>query len=276
MAFAIVARMSQQPSTTVFPSEGRSRVVVENVRPQVDCGRFPIKRVVGDTTEVQADVFTDGHDAVRASIQYKFEGDDEWQQTEMQPIVNDRWKAAFVVDQTGTYKYRVVGWIDQFTTWKRGFLKRDASDPDIASDLLVGASLVHSAVETAQRSDRERLQEWERRLRGELEFGHIKSMVDSSELATLMARCDRPISVAISAELRVSVDRPKASFSAWYEMFPRSASRTNKHGTLKDVEALLPYVASMGFDVLYLPPIHPIGKSYRKGPNNSTLSGPDD
>jgi starch synthase (maltosyl-transferring) len=276
MAFAIVARMSQQPSTTVFPSEGRSRVVVENVRPQVDCGRFPIKRVVGDTTEVQADVFTDGHDAVRASIQYKFEGDDEWQQTEMQPVVNDRWKAAFVVDQTGTYKYRVVGWIDQFTTWKRGFLKRDASDPDIASDLLVGASLVHSAVETAQRSDRERLQEWERRLRGELEFGHIKSMVDSSELATLMARCDRPISVAISAELRVSVDRPKASFSAWYEMFPRSASRTNKHGTLKDVEALLPYVASMGFDVLYLPPIHPIGKSYRKGPNNSTLSGPDD
>src|SRR5215216_6665778 len=120
--------MSQQASKPIFPTDGRSRVVVENVRPQVDCGRFPIKRVVGDTTNVEADVFTDGHDVVRAALQYKFEGDDEWKQTDMQPVVNDRWTAEFVVDQTGTYNYRVSGWIDQFTTWKRGFIKRDASD----------------------------------------------------------------------------------------------------------------------------------------------------
>src|SRR3954451_15609029 len=104
MAFAMVARMSQQPSTTVFPSEGRSRVVVENVRPQVDCGRFPCKRVVGDTTEVEADVFTDGHDAVRAILQYKFEADDGWTHTNMRPVVNDQWQAEFIVDRTGTYE----------------------------------------------------------------------------------------------------------------------------------------------------------------------------
>src|SRR4051812_27526433 len=109
--------MSQQPLKSVFPPDGRSRVVVENIQPQVDCGKFPIKRVVGDTAEVEADVFTDGHDVVRAVLQYRFDADDEWKQADMLPVVNDKWRAEFIVDRTGTYRYRVSGWIDQFTTW---------------------------------------------------------------------------------------------------------------------------------------------------------------
>ena len=268
--------MSRQHAPSSLHTDGRSRVVIENVHPQVNCGRFPIKRVVGDTTEIEADVFADGHDVVRAALCYKLDSDDEWKKKEMRAVVNDRWTAEFTVDQIGTYKYKISGWIDRFTTWKRGFGKRDASDPDIASDLLVGAELVHGAAELAQGSDRELLQDWERRLRSNSGSGRSKPAVESDDLASLMARWDRPSLLSESAEMTVHVDRPKASFSAWYEMFPRSASRSGSHGTLKDVEARLPYVASMGFDVLYLPPIHPIGKSYRKGRNNSSVASPDD
>src|SRR4051812_40856876 len=107
--------------------DGRLRVVIENVCPQIDGGRFYIKRVVGDATEVKADVFTDGHDAIRALLQYRLDGHSEWEKVEMRPGAHDRWSAEFKVNQTGIYKYKISGWIDQFTTWKRGFLKRDAS-----------------------------------------------------------------------------------------------------------------------------------------------------
>jgi starch synthase (maltosyl-transferring) len=255
--------------------DGRSRVVIENVEPRVDDGEFPVKRVVGDVVGVEADVFADGHDAVVAELQYRLAAENDWSQAPMQALVNDRWTAEFKVTRLGDYLFRVSGWVDEFLTWKRGLAKRIEAGQDIGVELLIGADLVRESATRAQGPDRERLQVRESRLRANTAQSPAW-IVEDDELARLMARWYSPIAVTESNEFRVEVDRPRASFSAWYEMFPRSAAAQDRHGTLKDVEARLPYVASMGFDVLYLPPIHPIGRSYRKGPNNATEAGPED
>ena len=255
--------------------DGRERVAIENVAPQVDCGRFPAKRVSGDSIIVEADVFADGHDAVSAVLLYRHSKEAEWQRVPMKPVVNDRWSAEFTVDQVGSYQYKVAGWVDHFATWKRDLGKRVAAGQDVSIDLQVGAELVRQGSSEASGRDRELLAEWEEVLRSEATRNAPKRIVESDELTALMARVYRPVAVSESRELTVIVDRPRASFSAWYEMFPRSASGSDRHGTLKDVEKHLPYVASMGFDVLYLPPIHPIGQSHRKGPNNAEAAGPE-
>ncbi|MEX0612797.1 MAG: alpha-1,4-glucan--maltose-1-phosphate maltosyltransferase, partial [Pirellulales bacterium] len=256
--------------------DGRSRVVIENIQPQVDCGEFPIKRVVGYTVVVKADVFADGHDAVTAALQYRFEGQQERSQTAMRPLGNDRWAGEFQVQHLGEYRYSVAGWVDHFTTWQRDLRKRVEARQDVAVDLLIGADLVAQAAERAEGADRERLKRFEQALRGD-EARQRPTIVDEPELAELMARWSRPVApITRGPELRVTVDRPRASFSAWYEMFPRSAAGERRHGTLQDVEARLPYVASMGFDVLYLPPIHPIGRSHRKGRDNAPEAQAED
>jgi starch synthase (maltosyl-transferring) len=268
--------MSRSTSGSFSEIAGRSRVAVENVSPQIDCGRFPIKRVVGDSVVVEADVFGDGHDAIAAALVYRFGDLGEWLRTPMRPLVNDRWTAEFPVEQIGDYEYKITGWVDRFGTWRRDLAKRIAAGQDVEVELLIGADLVHAAAEKAQGRDREYLAEWDHRLRSDRARQQATEIADSEELSALMARWHEPVATSESRELRVSVDRPRASFSAWYEMFPRSAGSEGKHGTLKDVEARLPYVASMGFDVLYLPPIHPVGRSHRKGRNNAELAASGD
>ncbi|HVT30048.1 MAG TPA: maltotransferase domain-containing protein, partial [Lacipirellulaceae bacterium] len=270
-------------------SDGRCRVVVENVEPRVDGGRFPIKRVVGDRVIVEADVFADGHDAVAVELLYQCNDDAQWSRTRMRPLVNDRWTAEFKVERLGQYRYGVRGWVDHFATWKHGLAKRMKADQDIAVELLVGADMIRDAASRAEEPDRERLLQYESRLRSN-DQPRPNWITDDEVLSQLMSRWYAPVAIGESRQYAVTVDRPRASFSAWYEMFPRSAANVHsppgsgegqgagqrRHGTLKDVEARLPYVASMGFDVLYLPPIHPIGSSYRKGPNNSPAAGPED
>ncbi len=254
--------------------EGRCRVVIENVEPQIDAGKFPIKRVLDDSVAVEASVFADGHDAVVAELVYRFEHEKQWSRTPMRPLVNDRWAAAFRVERLGQYFYCVRGWVDHFLTWKRGLAKRIEADQDVAVELLIGADLVRDAAASAQETDRDRLRQIESRLRSITAQQRPTWVIDDEELTLMMSRWYSPTEIAESHELFVTVDRPRASCSAWYEMFPRSAVSEERHGTLKDVEARLPYVASMGFDVLYLPPIHPIGRSHRKGPNNVTAAEP--
>lgn len=267
--------------------QGRNRVIIEGIDPEIDAGRFPIKRVVGDSVCVEADVFTDGHDAVAAVLQYRFAGagearpatsETEWQEIGMRALVNDRWRAEFPVDQLGTYFYRIVGWVDRFFTWHHDLQKRVSAGQATQVDLAIGADLIDVATEKANGEDREALQMWSRRLRNEEALMNVDKIAEDEELEHLMKRCGRRDFATTSArELAVVVDRERAGFSSWYEMFPRSASETpGKHGTLKDVEARLPYVARMGFDVLYLPPIHPIGRAFRKGKNNTPEAGPDD
>ncbi len=257
-------------------SEGRSRVVIEGIRPEIDGGRFPIKRVVGERVLVEADIFGDGHDVISAVLRYRVGKD--WREVVMTPLWNDRWQAEFVVDEVGNYHYTVSAWIDRFRTWHHELHKRVAAGQVTAVDLAIGADLVEAAAKRAAGEYRDKFQEWVRRLRDKEAINHAQQICEDPELESLMKQYPaRDFATTYEPELVVTVDRERAGFSSWYEMFPRSASdQPGKHGTLKDVEARLPYVAEMGFDVLYLPPIHPVGTAFRKGKNNTTEAGPED
>ncbi|MCO6456619.1 MAG: alpha-1,4-glucan--maltose-1-phosphate maltosyltransferase [Pirellulaceae bacterium] len=266
-----------------LPPDGRSRVVIEGVAPAIDGGRYPVKRVVGDALRVEADIFCDGHDALTAVVQYRFHTDEAWREVPLEPLVNDRWRAEFTVDQIGNYEYRVLAWVDHFVSWHRDLRKRVAAGQAARVDLQIGAQLVERAASNAGGQDQHRLLNWVRRLRSDEVLGHLDQVCEDPELGQLMGRhASRDFATSSGATssgpaLRVHVDRERARCSAWYEMFPRSCSDTpGAHGTLRDVIARLPYVAEMGFDVLYLPPIHPIGITFRKGKNNQTIAQPDD
>lgn len=258
------------------PADGRKRVVVESVEPEIDAGRFAIKRIVGDSVEVEADVFADGHDHVVARLLFRFHEIPAWTPVPMNPLGNDRWRAEFPVTRMGEYLYTVAGWIDHFDTWRSDLEKRIAAGQDIGVELLNGALLVEQAAVRAGRDDADGLRRWAARLRETGDVPGAQAVALDPALAAMMAQyLDPALETRYEHELRVTVDREKARYSAWYEMFPRStATESGRHGTFKDCEARLDYVARLGFDVLYLPPIHPIGTSFRKGKNNSTTAKP--
>ena len=258
------------------PKEGRNRVIISGVKPEVEAGRFPIKRVIGDVTEVEADVLTDGHDALSCALLYRKEGDRKWSEVLMEPLGNDRWRASFRVSELGRYQYTVSALVDHFKSWVRDFAKRVEAGQDVKVDILIGAALVEEAVRQASKMDANLLVNFASQLRrgGSDASGQALSPALSGLMSTWGAR---HYVTRYEKELGVVVDRERARYGAWYELFPRSTSSVaGQHGTFKDVEARLPYVASMGFDVLYLPPIHPIGTLFRKGPNNVTFVEPND
>lgn len=255
---------------------GRSRVVIEGVWPEIDGGRFPIKRVIGEQVQVEADAFTDGHDGVSCVLRYRQEGAAAWIELPMQPLGNDRWRAAFPVSALGRYRYSVRAWVDRFKTWSRDLAKRVEAGQDVRVDLRIGAALVEEARRRAAGEDARRLEAAAQALRAGGEAGVRAGL--SSELAGLIwLHGERHFAADYARELEVVVDPLRARCGAWYEFFPRSAApEPGRHGTLRDAERMLPYAAGMGFDVIYLPPIHPIGLQFRKGPNNTTSAGPDD
>lgn len=258
---------------------GRRRVVIENVTPEIDKGEFAIKREVGDTLTIEADVFADGHDEIDAALLYKKEGESSWHEAKMEFIQNDRWAASFKLEEMGSYRYTLMGWVDPFASWHKGLLKKYEANQDISLELLIGAQMVMEVLPRALGQDARRLEALAATLSNEslsLE-GKIGTAL-SEELVTLMKTYqERRFASTYPVEIPVVVDRKKARFSSWYEMFPRSATpRKGSHGTFKDVEGLLPYIQEMGFDVLYFPPIHPIGRTKRKGKNGSILCSPDD
>jgi starch synthase (maltosyl-transferring) len=257
-------------------TEGRSRVIIENVSPEIDGGLFPIKRIIGDEIVVEADILADGHDALACVLLYQKESDDRWLEVPMEPLGNDRWRASFKVQQLGRYVYTVKGWIDHFKTWSRDLEKRVTAEQNVAVDLLIGAELIEAAAAQADAMDARWLSIYAEALRDGGEDAARQAL--SPELSRLMSKCGMRKFVTIyNKELLVVVDRERARFGAWYELFPRSCSpEPGLHGTFKDVEGRLGYVAAMGFNVLYLPPIHPIGVSFRKGRNNSTVATQDD
>ena len=253
---------------------GRQRVIIEGVEPEIDCGRFPIKRTVGEKVVVEADAFTDGHDAITVLLTWRPESQAEWHEAAMEPLGNDRWRAEFTPTEQGRWLYTVTAWVDRFKTWRRDLQKRVDAGQDVGVDLLVGAGLVREASQRAG----------DRILAGlaeELETGknpeaRLRLALDD-ELAQLMDRsADRRFASVYHAELGLVVDRERARFSSWYEFFPRSCGPEGRHGTFRDCEARLRYVAEMGFDVVYLPPIHPVGTAFRKGKNNALTPEPGD
>jgi len=258
--------------------EDRRRVAIENIKPIIDCGRFRVKRIVGDMVAVSADIFADGQDAISARIRYRGPQDSEWRQTPMKPLENDRWEAEFVVSEVGTYHYLIEGWIDRFKTWQRDLKRRFDAGQSLEADLLIGARLIEEASEEASSQDKQELLRISGVLKNPKEGVEARTLALSGELREWMDKCpDKGLTASPEGELAVVVDREKALFSTWYELFPRSCSSEQmKHGTLKDCERFLPEIAEMGFDVLYLPPIHPIGKTNRKGKNNVLEVLPED
>lgn len=259
------------------PADGRRRVVIERVSPEIDGGRFSIKRVIGETVVVEADVFADGHDQVACQILFRQDGE-EFQSSLMEPLVNDRWRGEFTVTRLGRCWYTVEGWIDSFQTWRKSLEKRIAAGQDAQVDLLIGVELIDGAAKRATDKDAVLLQQWAQRLLQDKDNSSRSALALSKELLLTMQRYpDREFAGRYDKELAVVVDREKALFSTWYEVFPRSCcSQAGRHGTFRDCEAWLPYIASMGFDVVYLPPIHPIGHSFRKGKNNSAAVQAED
>jgi len=251
-------------------------VVVEGLWPEIDAGRFPIKRVVGEDVWVEADVFADGHELVAAALRHRSAAETNWREVRMQDVGNDRFRGCFTVEKLGEFVYTVVGWIDRFASWRRDLRKKVDAGRDVAVDLLVGAELVTAASRRAEGSDRDALRAATKELKGELATARDAAFDET--LRDLMSRYpDRRHEGSFPRELRVLVDPSLARFSAWYELFPRSTSSVpGKHGTFDDVIARLPYVEKLGFDVLYMPPIHPIAHDRRKGKNNSPTSKPGD
>ena len=263
---------------TLTESDGRRRVIIEGVSPAVDGGRFPAKRTVGDQVAVEADIFTDGHDAIAASLLAHREGSDDWTEIPMRPLVNDRWEAAFRVAELGRYGFKVQGWVDHFETWHRDLLKRIKAESDAAVDYLIGADIVADAAKRASGADASWLRERAKVLRSGKDPKALHIHATDPMLHELVLRYpDKQFATESDREFSIVVDPVRARFSAWYELFPRStAEKPGAHGTFADCEKRLPYIAEMGFNVVYVPPIHPIGRMFRKGRNNNPESQPGD
>lgn len=269
------------------------RVVITQVDPEIDGGRYPIKRVVGESVAVAADIFTDGHELLAAVLRTKEADGENWLETAMREGVNDRWTGEFVVVSPGVYEYTIEAWVDPFKSWRRDLRKKLEAGQDLTLELLSGALLADEAAqrasETGAPAAAAELREFALKLRAGHKadaasgpdpagsFAATQAALDEDLAALMDAHPDRRFASTYRHALRVVVEREIARFGAWYEMFPRScAANPGQHGTLRDCEARLPYIADMGFDVLYLPPIHPIGRAHRKGKNNTALAAPDD
>ena len=223
--------------------EGRRRVVIEGVTPAIDGGRFPIKRVCGEEVIVEADVFCDGHDALGCVLRYRQEGVVGWDEVPMESLGNDRWRGVFTVSHIGVYHYTVMAWIDRFTSWCRGLAKKVEAGQDVAIDLLIGAELVQRASMRASGAAAQQLRAWAAMCRtiGAQVEERVSVALDEALRAAMQDHPDRAFATTYSPELAVVVDRQRARFSAWYEMFPRScAPSPGQHGTFKDCEARLP------------------------------------
>ena len=267
--------------------DGRRRAIIEHVTPQIDGGRYPIKRIVGDVVVVEADAFADGHGALKCYLRFRKATDASWIDVPMAFLGNDRWRGAFEVRELGSYLYTIQAWVDHFTSWQHDLQKKVEANQDVTVDLQTGAALLAEASGRATGEVASQLKAWSARLAapGEPTGDSVPAPIDalitlalSDDVAEVASKFpDRGIGTTYDLELTVVVDRERARYSTWYELFPRStAKQPGNHGTFRDCEERLPYVAAMGFDVLYLPPIHPIGQTHRKGPNNAPVATPSD
>lgn len=263
--------------------DGHKRVSIDNVSPEIDCGEVSLKRVVNEPVKVEADIFTDGHDKVDAVLLFrekkKARGKEKkWEEKAMEFLGNDHWTAQFEIGDTGEYEYSISAWVDHFTTWQQGLKKKYEANQDISTELLIGADMMEDAVKRASAEQKKKLSSWIDLLRSDENKAGAVAQALSDEVSDVMyAARDRNKARQYQKNLPLRVERKRALYSAWYEFFPRSTSPVEeKHGTFKDSERILPEIADMGFNVIYLPPIHPIGRKNRKGVNNATEAQPGD
>jgi starch synthase (maltosyl-transferring) len=272
---ARVARAA--PPATATPKSRAPRLSIEQVYPEIDCGRYPAKRELGDRLEVWADVFTEGHGVVRAVVRYAAPGAKAWRDAPMTLVDNDRWRGAVDLTEIGRWRFTIEAWTDRFGGWAADVAKKRAAGQDVALELVEGRQLLDAARGRARGAVRRRLDAAAAALEGADPARQLALLADPALGATLAALPERPRVVRYDRELEVVVDRLAARFAAWYEMVPRSQGRVPGRGAgFAECARRLPAIRDMGFDVVYLTPIHPIGRINRKGKNNATVSSPDD
>jgi starch synthase (maltosyl-transferring) len=270
------SRSRDETPASAPAGDTRFRAVVESIQPCVDGGRYPVKRVVGDEVVVEADCFCDGHDRLQALLLHRKAGESSWSETPMLALDNDRWRGAFRVDALGRYEYTVLAWVDPFLSWRREFEHREDS-ADILQALATGGVLLREAAGRARGAERRKLADVAERIAATQDPAAGREIALDPALAALAARhTSREFATLHAPPLQLIVEPQLARFSAWYEFFPRSQGADGRHGTFKDAGRMLEYAADLGFDIVYLPPIHPIGDSRRKGPNNTLEAAPGD
>lgn len=270
--------MSVMTAGATAGSFAREPISIAAVTPQIDCGRYPVKRETGDWLLVQADILRDGHDLLGAAILYKPPEEEGWREARMTAGLNDRWTGSFPLDALGLWSYTIEAWTDRWASWLADTRKKVDAGQDVALELIEGRLLVEQTARRARGEDRNVLQLALRTFEAnEGTAGRRQVLFDPLLEAAMRRNADRRRAARYERELRVRVDRELARFAAWYELFPRSqAARPGEHGTFADTARRIPEVAALGFDVLYMPPIHPIGFAYRKGPNNTVTAAPGD
>jgi len=264
----------EKTGTSQPPAAMALRVVIEHVEPQVDDGRFPAKRVVGDTVDVLASIFADGHDVIVAVLRHRRgtspgQPEEPWRETPMRLAApgTDRWTAPFTVDAVGWYEFAIIAWVDPFATWRRELRLKANAQQDVGLELIEGAHLIREAAARAAQIGAARSDAWLLESQADLLCATDVSLAERVEIAAAAQLAEAMFTFADRRHathhlpLRIRVDRERARFGAWYEMFPRSAGPDpNRSGTFREAAALLPRIADLGFDVVYLPPIHPIGR----------------
>jgi len=253
--------------------QNQSRIVIENIAPQVNCGAVFIKRVVNEIVTVTADVLVDGHDILQSSLHFKHEKEKKWTEVRMQPTENDEYTASFTVTKQGFYSYKLEGWVDYALNWQHGIQRKIDDYQKVTSELLEGAELLENIKGKLSKEEKDYIKHLVAIFKNEDSYEEAIKEAVSERLHDILKQNPEKLLVHTSKTLQVYVDRTKARFSTWYEFFPRSASeKEGVHGTFKDCHRLLPRVAKMGFDTLYFPPVHPIGEVNRKGKNNTTVA----
>lgn len=272
------------PATQTIAAAARSpRIAIESIAPSVDDGEFPVKRTIGETVEIEADVFTDGHDKLAVAALWRTADEREWHEIRMHPTANDRWSASLPLTRIGRYLFAVIAWRDVFSTYRDELEKKTTAGLNVSVELEEGRLLVEAAARHAKENGIDETAASLLALAASLKADvandgeRLAALLSEPALEAMRVADGRPFEVRSEPVMRIEVDRRAARFSSWYELFPRSQSGDpSRHGTFADVEKRLPAIQSMGFDTLYFTPIHPIGKKHRKGRNNSLTAQPGD
>lgn len=256
----------------------RNRAIITNVKPLLADGSYYLKRIPNEEVKITADIYCDGDDVLQASIMYKHVEDTVWQEAMMSPTQNEQWEGSFIVEKEGFYEYRLEAWVDHLTTWYHSLLWKNGAGQHLANHLSTGTAWLKKAADQADTATAKLLQSWIELMGQPSKYREACEILLSTETGKVLDDCRvKQFPTVFDKQMLVRVGRPKELFSTWYLMFPRSASPTpGKHGTLEDCKALLPRIASMGFDVLFLPPIFPIGNTNRKGKNNNVQADTND
>jgi starch synthase (maltosyl-transferring) len=254
-----------------------TRIAIEDIRPVVPDGAFAVKRLAGERITVGADIFADGHDVLGAELLWSAADEAGWHRVAMQPTTNDRWEASFTPERIGRYRVTIEAWWDLWDTFRHDLSAKHAAGQMVTLEIEEGRRMVRAAIEDLSGPKRALLSDIAERLQSLDAVGQIAALLAPRTAKAIHATDDRHFEAHHAPPILFDVDRPQAGFASWYEMFPRSATDDPaRHGTFANVIRRLPAIRAMGFDVLYFPPIHPIGTTNRKGRNNALRAEPDD